>query len=546
MSSSGTTERGARRPAWGREWRISAVPGGWGGAAAFVVTGAAVALLAYDRGSYYYGAWPGGYLGVWRTVVALSGLAAIAVLAGTRGELRLSRPALAALGAMGLLWAWTAASWLWSDDRAATATDIRFLLVYVAALGALILGGAGGRAVPVALGTLAGITAVASYTLATRLYPGVFGMFTAGSQFGRLYQPIGYWNALGAYTGVGVLLALGFAARAGMLVRMLSAGALLALAPVVYLTFSRGALISLAVGLVVMVAIDRRRLQLVAAMAAGSIGAIGAVLAVHAHPALTIFQRQLGPQRAQGAATAARLVTLVPLALGAAALFAGLEARISVPPRVRTLAGAAVVLAACLAVVVGVQRYGSPVGPVRDAISTFNKPAPTFPGGDLNRRFASLSLNGRAVFWKAAWNQFTAHPIIGSGGATFHKYWMQHRPVKVLVYNAHTLELETMAELGVVGLLIVLAAIFAPIWAGLRSRAHPLAAAVTAAYVAFMVESSGDWTWQLPGATIAALACAGAVVNLGDDRGAIVLTERWRFAGALVAGVIAVAGAWAG
>jgi hypothetical protein len=61
-----------------------------------------------------------------------------------------------------------------------------------------------------------------------------------------------------------------------------------------------------------------------------------------------------------------------------------------------------------------------------------------------------------------------------------------------------------------------------------------------------MVESSGDWTWQLPGATIAALACAGAVVNLGDDRGAIVLTERWRFAGALVAGVIAVAGAWAG
>jgi hypothetical protein len=61
-----------------------------------------------------------------------------------------------------------------------------------------------------------------------------------------------------------------------------------------------------------------------------------------------------------------------------------------------------------------------------------------------------------------------------------------------------------------------------------------------------MVESSGDWTWQLPGATIAALACAGAVVNLGDPERAIVLSERWRFAAAVVAGVIAVAGVWAG
>lgn len=514
--------------------------------AAFTVTGAAVALLAYDRGGYYYGAWPGGYLGVWRTVIALSGLAAIGILAGTRGELRVPRSALVAGGAMALLWAWTAMSWLWSDDRAATATDIRFLLVYVAALGALILGASGGRAVPVALGTLAGITAVASYATATRLYPGVFGMFTAGSQFGRLYQPIGYWNALGAYAAVGVLLALGFAARGGMLVRMLAAAALLPLAPVVYLTFSRGALISLGVGLVVMVAIDRRRVQLVAAMAAGSVGAIGAVLAIHAHPALTAFQRQFGPQKLQGAATAARLVTLAPLAMGAAALFAGLEARIAVPPRIRTLAGVGIVLAAGAAVALGVQRYGSPVGPVREAISTLHKPAPTFPGGDLNRRFASLSLNGRAVFWKAAWHDFTSHPVIGSGGATFHHYWMRHRPVDVLVYNAHSLELETMAELGVIGLVIVLPAIFAPIWAGVRRRAHPLAAAVTAAYVAYMVESSGDWTWQLPGATLAALACAAAVMNLGDDPKAVVLSERWRFAGAVVAGAIAVAGAWAG
>src|SRR5205823_14658994 len=166
-----------------------------------------------------------------------------------------SRSALVTLGAMGLLWAWTAVSYLWSDDRASTATDIRFLLVYVAALGALILVAAGERAVPVALGTLGGITAVASYAIATRLYPGVFGMFTSGSEFGRLYQPIGYWNALGAYAGIGVVLALGFMARGAMLVRMLAAVALMPLVATVYLTFSRGAVISLGVALVVLVAL---------------------------------------------------------------------------------------------------------------------------------------------------------------------------------------------------------------------------------------------------------------------------------------------------
>ena len=546
MSSSGTIEQGSQEATPERNWWTPAVPGGWGGVAAFAFTGAAVGLLAYDKGGYYFGAWPGGYLGVWRTTIALSGLAAIAVLAGTRGELRVSRSAVVALGAMGLLWAWTAASYLWSDDRASTATDIRFLLVYVAALGALILMAAGDRAVPVALGTLGGITAVASYAIATRLYPGVFGMFTSGSEFGRLYQPIGYWNALGAYAGIGVVLALGFMARGTMLVRMLAAVALMPLVATIYLTFSRGAVISLGVALVVLVALDRRRVQLIVAIAAGSVGAIGTILAIHGHSALTAFHRQFGPQKLQGQEVAARLVALAPLAMGGAALFAGLEARIQVPRRVRMVAGAGIVLIACLALAAGIHRYGNPVTTVRDAISTINNPAPTFPGGDLNLRFASLSLNGRALFWKAAWHEFTANPVIGSGGATFHHYWMRHRPVNVLVYNSHSLELETMAELGLIGLAIVLPAILAPIWAGIRRRAHPLAAAVTAAYVGYMVESSGDWTWQLPGATLAALACAAVIVNLGDDRKAFVLSDRWKLAGAVVAGVVAVAGAWAG
>ena len=169
---------------------------------------------------------------------------------------------------------------------------------------------------------------------------------------------------------------------------MLAAAALIPLSTTLYLTFSRGALAGLAAGLVALVALDRSRVQLIVAAGAGSIGAAGALLAVHGHGALTKYNRELGEQTTQGAQTAARMISLVPLAMGSAALLAGLEARFTVSRFARTLAGTGMVLAACAAVAVGVNRFGNPVGLVHDAVATLEKPAPTFPKGDLNLRLS--------------------------------------------------------------------------------------------------------------------------------------------------------------
>jgi hypothetical protein len=540
VTGSGTIDRhddsGA---AW---WRVSdrlstASAGPLAAPAAFVLTGVSIGLLAADQGGYFQGAW--------RLATPLFAAVVVAILAGAR-ELRVPRSALVTSAGLTGLCAWTAASWLWSSDRAATLRDVHLVLVYVAGAAALLLLANGGRGVAVAGGVVAATATVDTYSMASRLYPRVFGMFTTGGGFGRLYQPIGYWNGLGGFTVIGIILALGFAARGGMVVRMLAAAALIPLAPTLYLTFSRGALVGLAAGLVALVALDRHRVQLIVAGAVGSIGAAGALFAVHAHPGLTTYYRRLDKQAVQGAQTAARMISLVPLAMGAAALLAGLEARFPVSRRARTLAGACMVLAACAAVAVGISRFGSPVTLVRDARATLEKPAPTFRKGDLNLRLLSLSPNGRVIFWKAGWHDFTAHPVIGSGGGTFADYWLAHRPVKITVKNAHSLYLETLGELGVIGFVILLSALLPPLWTGLHRREHPLSAAVVAAYIAFLVHAGGDWTWQLPAVALAGLACAAAAIGLVVDPDAVRLSRPVRATGIAVAVAVGVVGALGG
>lgn len=537
MTGSGTIDGPDRpRPAWWRRGDRTAAEAlaALAAPAAFLLTAVSIGLLAADQGGYFHGAW--------QVATPLYAAVVVAILAGAP-EVRVPATALVTVAGLAGLAGWTALSWTWSSDRTATLEDVHLVLVYVAGGAALLLLANAGRGAAVAGGVVAATASVAAFSMASRLYPRIFGMYTTGGGYGRLYQPIGYWNGLGAFAVLGIVLALGFAARGGMVARMLAAAALVPLAPTLYLTFSRGALVGLAAGLVALVVLDTRRVQLIVAAVAGSIGAVGALLAVHSHPGLTTYYRHLEKQAVQGAQTAARMISLVPLGMGSAALLSGLEARFTVSRMAKTVAGAGMVLAACAAIAVGVNRFGNPLDLVHSAVHTFEKPAPTFKGGDLNLRLLSLSPNGRVIFWKAAWHDFTAHPAIGSGGGTFGHYWLTHRPVHIQVRNAHSLYLETLAELGVAGLAIALVALLPPLWAGLRQRSHPLAAPVMAAYVAFLVHTGGDWTWQLPAVGLAALACAAACIGLTEDDDAVTLGMLSRGAGIAVALAVAAVGA---
>src|SRR5207245_1196215 len=98
--------------------------------------------------------------------------------------------------------------------------------------------------------------------------------------------------------------------------------------------------------------------------------------------------------------------------------------------------------------------------------------------------------------------------------------WRRKRTNADFVSDAHSLYLETLAELGIVGALL-LAALYATATTGLvrEARAAPgdpaLAAAAAAAAVlaAFAIHAGVDWDWEMPAVTLPALIMAAVAVQ---------------------------------
>jgi O-antigen ligase len=144
----------------------------------------------------------------------------------------------------------------------------------------------------------------------------------------------------------------------------------------------------------------------------------------------------------------------------------------------------------------------------------------------------------RLRYWKVAWADFRDHPLLGSGSGTFGDYLLAQESTVPFSRTAHSLYFQSLAELGPVGLGLVLAALALPLVA-LAGRRDPLVATAAAGYTAYVVHAGIDWDWEIPAATLAGLFCGAALLVATRDR-APVLTIRARLALAGVA--LALAG----
>ena len=193
------------------------------------------------------------------------------------------------------------------------------------------------------------------------------------------------------------------------------------------------------------------------------------------------------------------------LALGAGAL-GGFALAL---PRLSRRAVLVVAVAAAAVLMLALVRVGGPTS----AIHEFSHSGPTVKA-DKNRRLFSLSGSSRAQYWHVAWEEAQDHPLLGSGAGSFQRYWLRLRPAQLPVLDAHSLYLETLAEVGPVGLALLVMLLAVPAVAGYIARRHRLAAPAFAGYLAYVVHAAQDWDWELPAVTLAGLCCAAALLAI--------------------------------
>lgn len=467
--------------------------------------------LAWQNGGFY----PPAYL---RT-----GGVAFAIVAGLLlvrpPQYRIAPAAMVAVGSLLAYAGWTWVSTHWSPSPPTGLEDAQRSLAYAGILALGVLASGSGRLARFAVWTALTVAmTVVVAALVSRLYP-------AGSPIPlaidpssyRLAYPFGYWNALGAFAGMAALLSGGLAAsrRQPLALRGLASAASFVAIVTMYFTLSRGAWLAVAGGLVVLLLVSPRRGSLLLTILVVGLAATIAILRLHAYPALVD-----NPYAGHGEAAAGRafLPLLILLAVACAGAQAGLayaerhvQAQFSFRLAGRTLSGSAVVALTCAVLALGYISTAAAGGPATNSLHKlehfvskqwhdFNRPAGQPAVGTARLTSAKTT---RGDLYRVGLDQFKAHPLAGAGAGGYQSAWYRHRRYGDSVQNAHSLYIETLAELGLVGALLLAGFVGSGLWAGVRSRRRPTAlgqgetAAVLAATTVWLVHAGVDWDWQM-------------------------------------------------
>jgi hypothetical protein len=425
---------------------------------------------------------------VWLAVVGM-------IVLGAAGRAALARPFYWTTGLIGAVALWSAISSLWSGSVELSVIEADRVLVYLGVfLAAFLVAQTGQSRQRFAEGIAISLVAIALIALASRLLPHVLSVSEGFRTGPRLRYPLGYWNADGIAFGTAAALTLWMSRHSlTAWLRWAAVGCLPTVLLALYVTYSRGGLLALAVACGCLLILSHDRFWMLATLAAGALGALPAVLGVQAHR--SVAENLDNPSVAgQGVTVLLLLAAGTALAL---ALFAALRRS---ETRGGGFTGRAVELSRSpVAVLVGVIA----------AIAIGGRAWHQFTSPDLQvttqpeSHFGQISGSGRSEFWRVAIDAFGEEPLLGHGAGTYQLSWDELRRVTTPVHDAHSLYLQAFAELGVFGGLLVLAMVAALLWTGFaawraaRGRRRELYAALLAVCVTFAVGAAIDWFWEI-------------------------------------------------
>ena len=488
-----------------RAWVAGALPRPSAAPALVILTllGAAFGLSPFAHAFYPSSLWVPAGLGL----LALLTAALVAAPAPPPARARTAPLLIAALGLLSI------ASALWTDSIQRAALEGNRLLVYAACLALLVVLLRSDRAAVLALAAFAlGAIAVAGWVLIGMLR-GDETMFLGG----RLHEPLGYVNGQANFFLLAIWPSLALAehrratkgdGRCGAPAPALAGFALAAatlFAGLIVLGQSRGAVIAAAASLLIVVALLPGRLRRLVALI---------VLALCLAPALPSLLDVYSSDADDDALHDGAIALL--LASGAAgaiwALLVALERRGRLaglrPRRVVTIA---VTVIAVLGAAVGIASAGR-VASFADRQYTAFVTLDDESGGATISRLQSGAGN-RYDYWRVAIDAWREHPLGGVGAGGYDKPYFDRRATIEDIRQPHSLPLQVLAELGMAGGLLFLAAVLViagGAWRRIRDGGRdPVTVAALGVAAAWFVHAGVDWIHLLPGLTgVALVACA--------------------------------------
>ena len=426
---------------------------------------------------------------------------------------------LAALTALSIVWSFAP-----SDSWEEANRTFAYLAVFATGLALVRLAP---RAWPGLLhGIAAACVAVCGYALATKVFPAALA---EEEVFARLREPFGYWNAVGLMAALGVPPLLWLAARrtGHAAANALAWPGLGLLLTTLMLSYSRGALLALLVGLIAWFALVPLRLRAALPLLAATLGAALPITWAFTQDDLTTDRLPIEVRIDAGHELGVLLVIMV-LVLLAAGLMTGFYVAQRPPSaRARFVAGRALLVAIALISLGGVVKVATAPGGLSKQWDELTNPAARTPANTPDRLLAASSV--RARYWREAFSVHAESPWVGTGAGAYATARTRFRNGPLEVRHAHGYAVQTLADLGWAGLVLSLAALAAWLSAalgatGLRRRADrelpwdsERIGLVTlgVVVVVFGVHSFVDWTWFIPANAAVALVAAGWVAGRG-------------------------------
>jgi hypothetical protein len=459
--------------------------------------------------------------------------------------------------------AWTALGLTWTESDERTATEVARVSGYLAVF-TLALGVQGtGRWRQVLHGATFGAVALCAIAVLSRMEPPWFpeqraGEFLTGIQIeSRLAYPINYPSGLGALAAISLPLAFGATATARTIPgQALAAAAMPVVALSLWLTSSGLSVPALCIALLLFVFLAPDRIPKFATLLVAAAGSAVLFAAVDQRPDL---DQGLAGATALEQGDELLVITLVVCA-GVGLIQAGISAWtryarrprwMQVPRRTAAVATGALAL---VAVVGGIAAGGA--DQLSDEWNDIkSRGASVDPRGSSRAaEILDFSGSGRYDFWTASVDANKTDPLKGTGPGTFDLWWERSGYYEAYVRDGHSLYLETLGELGIVGFLLVVVLVGGILVVGaVRAwRAPPELraglAAATAGCTAFAAAALVDWVWELGALAVtffalAAVAVAGGARPAGGPVGVHHAPPWWRRHGGRIAVcVLAVCG----